>query len=112
MLVYDIQKDKICDVSKSGFDAIKMGLIKTHFDPDYIIKQNPLIILRALKFKIRYGFEIDIDLANAMEGNVDLLFEKFSDERLIMGRDSVMSEGVEKAITLFETFGLSKLEEL
>jgi len=112
MLVYDIFNKKIYDVSKEGFVDIKNGIIKTYFDPAYIIKQNPLIILRALKFKIRYGFEIDPDLVNAIRDNVDLLLGKYPDERLIVGRESVKQEGHEKALALFDMFGLSKLEEL
>jgi hypothetical protein len=113
MIVYDINKDKLYDVSGRAFKDINDGVIKTYFDADYIIKNNPLVIFRALKFKIRYGFEISPELSEAILRNASVLFDgQITDERLIIGRDSVLQEGYKQANILFDMYGLEKVKEL
>lgn len=113
MLIYDVMADKIYDISGEAKKDIERKTIRTYFDPNFICKENPLIILRALKFQIRYGFEIEHDLAVAMIKNAPLLFDgRYSEERLLLARESVKREGKKEASELFQEFGLQKIESL
>ena len=113
MLVYDITNNKIYDISGEAKKDIENKVIRTYFEPHYVCKGNPLIILRALKFQIRYGFEIDHDLMTAMIKYAPLLFDgRYSEGRLILARESVKKEGINEASQLFQEFGLLKLEDL
>ena len=113
MLLYNINKDTIHDISGYAQKDLDNGVIRTFFNSDYTCKQNPIIILRAIKFKIRYGFDIHPDLEKAMKDNVDLLFSgNLSNERLILARENVKKEGKKEAEKLFKQFGLEKLGEL
>jgi len=113
MMVYDILSNKIYDVSGVSKEDLDGEIIKTFFAPDYVCKQNPIIILRALKFKIRYGFEIDPLLEMAMKKNSDLLFSgRYTDDRLRIARDNVIKEGRKQANQLFKEFGLEKIKEI
>ena len=112
MLVYNIFEDKIHDICKESIDDLEKEVIRTFFDPDYICKLNPMIILRALKFKIRYGFEICPRLQEAMINNASLLLNSISRSRLISARENVLKEGKKEARELFKQFGLEKLEKI
>ena len=112
MLVYDIKNDKIFDICGCAADDLENGIIRTYFDPEFVCKENPLVILRAIKFKVRYGFEIDANLQKAMVENAPLLFKKYSEERLILERESIKKAGKKEAELMFDEFGLGKLESL
>jgi hypothetical protein len=113
MLLYDVLTGKIHDVTGLAKKDLEDKLIRPFFDPDYVCKQNPIIILRALKFKIRYGFEIDPVLEIAMKKNAPRLFSgKYTFQRLAIARDNVKKEGRAQAEKLFKEFGLEKLEEI
>ena len=110
-LVYDLQDEMIKDVTDKAIPDLKNKIIRTLLDADYVCKLNPMIILRALKFKIRYGFNIDKDLQNAMSKNKELLFDgRYNESELIMARENVKREGRKEAEYLFKVYGLSQLE--
>ena len=113
MMIYNVLTGKIHDVTGLAKKDIDRKDIKTFFDPDYVCKQNPIIILRALKFHIRYGFDIDPVLEIAMKKNANLLFSgRYTRGRLAIARDNVKKEGKKQAKELFKKFGLEKLEEM
>jgi hypothetical protein len=110
MLLYNIADGKIHDVCKSSMKDIKEKTIRTFLNPDFICKENPIVILRALKLKLRYGFNIDDALQVAMIENAHLLFDgRYSDDYLNVGKQEVISENKVEAEKLFNEFGLQKL---
>lgn len=113
MLIYDFVGDKVYDISGRGKDDIENKVIRTYFDADYVCKQNPIVILRALKYKLRYGIDIDEDLQRAMITNAPLLLGgRYSDRRLVIARENVEKEGRKEAQELFRGFGLDRLNDL
>jgi len=111
MLVYDINKDEVFDISGESIKNLNSKIIRTYFDPDYICRQNPLIIMRALKFKMR-GYKIDPDLERAMIMNSPLLFDgRYSDSRILMARGVIEEGGSDLADELFNEYGLDKIKE-
>ena len=50
-------------------------------DPDKRIKEDPLRIIRALRFSIEFGFSIDNDLQKSIENNKELL-KKLNPEKV------------------------------
>ncbi len=110
MLIYDIMGDKIIDISKLALEDLKRKTIKTFFDADYVCKLSPMVILRALKLKLKYGFEIDPSLQKAMIDNASLLLDgRYSEAKLFLASENVKREGCKLAEILFENFGLDKL---
>jgi len=112
MLAYNISEDKILDICKESINDLEKEVIRTFFDPDYICKLNPIIILRALTLKIKYGFEICSRLQEAMINNASLLLNSISKSQLISARENVLKEGKKEARELFKQFGLEKIEEI
>jgi len=113
MMIYDVSTGKVHDITGLSKKDLDKKVIRPFFDPDYVCKRNPIIILRAIKFKIRYGFEIDPILEIAMKKNAHLLFSgKYTDSRLKIARENVRKEGKKRAKELFKEFGLEKLERI
>jgi tRNA nucleotidyltransferase/poly(A) polymerase len=113
MLAYDINTDKIIDLSGLALEDIKNKRIRTLLDPNYVCQLNPIIILRALKLKIRYGYNIDGELQGAMMENADSLFDgRYLETDLIIARENVKREGKKEAEELFDTFRLDLLEKI
>ena len=56
-------------------------VIKMIGDPKKRIKEDPLRILRALRFSLEFDFSIDENLENAIKNNIDLL-KKLNQEKI------------------------------
>ncbi len=112
MLVYDVDKDEVYDVCGESVEDLHSKILRTYFDPEYICRQNPLIIIRALKFKMR-GYKIDPELEKAMICTAPLLFDgRYSKERLLLARESIEAGDKDLADELFKEYGLIKIKEI
>ena len=67
----------------NGQKDLKNRIIRTIGDPDKRIKEDPLRILRALRFKIEFDFEIDEKLMLAIKNNGDML-RNLNKDKVIM----------------------------
>jgi hypothetical protein len=113
MLSYNLMDSKITDPTSKASEDVKNKIIRTAFDPNYVCQQNPIVILRALKLKIRHNMEIDPLLQKAMLDNVSLIFDgRYSDVELIIARENVKKEGNKEASELFKTFRLENIEKV
>jgi hypothetical protein len=107
MMVYDFNTNQIKDISELAERDMERKIIRTFLNPEYVCQKNPLIIYNALKYKIRYQFEIDPELKKAMINNAHLLFDgRFSDAKLIIARKNVLKEGKSEAEALFREYGI------
>ena len=80
-LLYDISNQKVLDLTGKGISDIKNKLIRTPIDPDIIFKEDPLRMLRAIRFTVRYGWELPDEMVKAIEKNAKML-ETISEERI------------------------------
>ena len=58
-LYYNISTDKICDFTKHGMEDIENHLIRSTGDPNMIFDDDPLRILRVVRFANRLGWPIE-----------------------------------------------------
>ena len=58
-LYYNISTDEICDFTKMGLDDIKNNIIRTTGDANIIFDDDPLRILRVVRFSNRFGWPIE-----------------------------------------------------
>ncbi len=106
-LYYDIFNDKIVDPTEKGLNDIKNHIIRTsNEDPCIVFDDDPLRILRVVRFAAKYGWEIDKKTYGAMH--------KYFDRLKIISRERITTELVnmlstkhpDKAMHLLNDLGL------
>jgi hypothetical protein len=107
MMAYDVRNMKVIDPVGVKSD-VKNKIIKTLFDPSFIIDLNPIVIMRALVLKMD-GYQLDEDLERSMIENSMCLKERFSPERIQFTKGYVKSRGTD-ADKLFSEYGLNEEE--
>jgi tRNA nucleotidyltransferase/poly(A) polymerase len=64
-LFYNINTGQVEDLTGKGLDDLRSGTIRTPLDPLTTFKDDPLRVLRSVRFASRYGFKLDPALADA-----------------------------------------------
>jgi tRNA nucleotidyltransferase (CCA-adding enzyme) len=108
-LLYSIRTGEIKDFTGKGLEDLKNGIIRTPIDPEKTFMDDPLRILRAIRFSSKYGFQLDPELTDAVK-NPDIqkaLSEKVSRERIaIEVRKMLSGPNPVKAMELIKELGL------
>jgi tRNA nucleotidyltransferase (CCA-adding enzyme) len=65
-LFYNVRTRSLEDFTGKGFDDLRDKIIRTPLDPFTTFKDDPLRILRLIRFASRLGFTIDADVGAAM----------------------------------------------
>jgi poly(A) polymerase len=73
-LMYDYKRREIYDYV-GGFDDIQSGVLRTIGDPDRRLPEDPVRIIRAIKFSVRLGLAIEPQLAESMKRHATLINE-------------------------------------
>ncbi|XP_027149107.1 putative CCA tRNA nucleotidyltransferase 2 [Coffea eugenioides] len=64
-LFYNINKDSVEDLTERGISDLKSGKIVTPLPPKQTFLDDPLRVLRAIRFGARFGFALDEELRKA-----------------------------------------------
>ncbi|KAE8400914.1 hypothetical protein BDV37DRAFT_256361 [Aspergillus pseudonomiae] len=83
-LFYNLNESKVEDFTRRGFEDMRDQVIRTPMEPYQTFKDDPLRVLRLIRFASRLGYRIDEDTENAMK-NKDIseaLKLKISRERV------------------------------
>ena len=70
-LFYNINEKKVEDWTKKGINDLKNGIIETPIDAQITFKDDPLRILRMLRFALKYKFKISDNINNCIEKNIE-----------------------------------------
>jgi len=107
-LAKDIFTDKIIDVTGRGKNDIKNKIIDTPLDPKITFYEDPLRIMRAVRFAGRFDFKLAERVKISIKENVDRL-DIVSSERI---RDElvkiVLNENAVFSLRLMEEVGILK----
>ena len=71
-LYYDPASDEVLDYHE-GLNDIKQGLLRVIGDPAERYREDPVRMLRVVRFASKLGFEIDPAASSALDQHVDLL---------------------------------------
>ena len=80
-LFINISNNELVDYSKNGLNDIKNQVIRSTSNPDVIFTEDPLRILRAIRFAARFNSTIEEKTFEGMKRHVDRL-EIISKERI------------------------------
>lgn len=68
-LYYDISRDKLIDITGEGVNHIRQHILRTPSDPKITFDDDPVRILRVIRFAARYGWKLPADIMEAMIEN-------------------------------------------
>lgn len=83
-LYYDITRRRTVDITGLGIPDMQAGRLRTPLDPDETFNDDPVRILRGLRFANRFDWTIDPPVMDAMLRHIDRL--------VIVSRERVHSE--------------------
>lgn len=107
-LLQDLSTGEILDLTGMGRDDIKNGIIKTPLDPDIIFKEDPLRILRAIRFAVKYNWKLPRFMLLALKKNASQI-QYISEERIREELNKILiSPNPDKGIRLMQWTGLMK----
>lgn len=98
-LYRNIKTGEVLDMTGRGVHDIKEGIIRTPLDPYETFDDDPVRILRCLRFAARFGWKIDEATKEALESSVERLAivsrERWGAEfkKMLMGRNIRQSLG-------------------
>lgn len=109
-IAYCLNKGKKGIVDKfNGMADIDAGVIRTPLDPDITFSDDPLRMLRAIRFAVRFNFVIDQTTFDGIKRNAKRL-EIISAERITTELNKIlMSDDPTRGIVLLHESGLLKM---
>lgn len=101
-MYYNVTKGEICDFNGTGFNDLAHNIIRTPCDPDITFSDDPLRILRVIRFAARLGWGINKDTWFGMVKNahrIDIISqERITDEISKIICTDHPSEGVRRLL--------------
>jgi poly(A) polymerase len=105
-LLKDLSSGEILDLTGMGKDDIKAGIVRTPLNPDKIFTDDPLRMLRAVRFATKYNWKLPMFMLRGLKKNAGQL-NNISRERVRDELDKMlMTNSPAKAIKLLKTVGL------
>lgn len=92
----------------NGEEDLKNRILRMVGNPDLRIKEDPLRIIRALRFSIDYNLKIDEELDKAIRKNVSLL-EKLNIQKIKQDIKKIKSKNINLINKLFEEYNIKHL---
>jgi tRNA nucleotidyltransferase/poly(A) polymerase len=103
----DLKLYDFCD----GQNDLKNKKLRLIGDPDTRIKEDPLRILRAIRFALLLDFEIESNTKTAILNNIHLL-EKLNIEKIKQELRKIKDTSIDKKISLFNEFNILYLLDM
>lgn len=105
-LLKNISTGEVMDLSGKGMSDIKDGVIRTTSDPEIIFKDDPLRMLRAVRFAVKYNFKFAPEVLKSIKKNAEWI-NSISHERISEELNKILvSQDPSKGIRLLKITGL------
>ena len=105
-LLKNISTGEILDISGKGISDIKNGIIRTTSDPDITFKDDPLRMMRAIRFSAKYNFKMSSDVIKNITKHSNLI-NTISKERITDELNKILvSSNPSKGIRLLKITGI------
>ena len=107
-LLKNLTTGEILDLTGQGVNDIKKGIVQTPLDPDVIFSEDPLRMLRAVRFTMKYDWDLPLFMIRSMKSNASKL-KQISVERVQEELNKMlMTDSPDRAIKLLQVTGLSR----
>jgi putative nucleotidyltransferase with HDIG domain len=107
-MLKDLTTGEIVDLTGMGKRDLKAGVIQTPLDPDVIFSEDPLRMLRAIRFTVKYNWKLPMFMIRSMKKNSSKL-KNISAERIRSELDKILvTKHPDKGIRLLQITGLNK----
>lgn len=107
-LLKNLSTGEILDLTGQGKQDIKDGIVRTPLDPDVIFSEDPLRMLRAVRFTMKYDWKLPLFMIKSMKYNASKL-KQISVERVQEELNKMlMTDSPDRAIKLLQITGLSQ----
>jgi len=107
-LFQKLSNDEVYDLTGMGLNDIKNKIIRTPLDPNIIFKDDPLRMLRLIRFSVKYNFNIPLFMIKSLKKNASML-KTISSERIRDELDKMLVTSFpDKAVRLLQITNLSK----
>lgn len=110
-LFYNLNKGEIEDLTGKGLEDLQNGILRTPLQPLQTFLDDPLRVLRLVRFASRFNFLIDSDTLQAMKDERirSTLVHKISRERVGVEVDKILtSDNVQYGLRLINYVGLTE----
>lgn len=105
-LMKNVSTDEILDLTGYGINDIKNGIIRTTSDPGFIFGEDPLRMMRVVRFAVKYGFKITDDIVPALKKCAHLI-NNISSERINDELNKILlSPNPSKGIEMLKDVGI------
>lgn len=109
-LIYSLHNGSMYDPTGKAIRDFERKTISSLLPADLVIKYNPVVALRAIRFAVQYDFHIDADLRIAIkEAGVENLRNSLSDEKIIKEVVKVLKTDGEMGLKLLKKFELDRI---
>ncbi|HPF09151.1 MAG TPA: CCA tRNA nucleotidyltransferase [Candidatus Cloacimonadota bacterium] len=107
-LMMSLDNAELLDLCKMGLDDLKQGVIRTLREPQLVLKEDPLRIMRAVRFATRFDFSFSDDLTLALR-ECSALVKSISGKRQAQELKLLKADGnLAKALELYSTLGIQQ----
>ena len=105
-LLKNVSTGEVLDLTGKGVDDIKNGEIRTTSNPEIIFKDDPLRMLRAIRFAVKYDFKISTEVLKNIKRFAETI-NTISKERISDELNKILvSKNPDKGIRLLKITGL------
>lgn len=108
-LLKSLHTGKVLDITGKGVSDIKNKVVRTILPADYVCQKNPLVILRAIRFAVYLGFEIDPEFSQAMKKYSRSILDVVTNERAEKEVLKMLAKDTRRTLDLLEEYDLINL---
>lgn len=107
-LLKDLTTGEILDLTGMGKIDLEKGVVQTPLNPDIIFAEDPLRMLRAIRFTVKYGWKLPLFMIRAIKNNAHML-GSISSERIQEELNKMLvTKSPDTAVRLIQITGLNK----
>lgn len=107
-LFKNISTGEIIDLTGKGREDLEKGIARTPLDPDQTFSDDPLRMMRLVRFYVKYNWKIPLNIVKSLKRNADQIVN-ISGERVQDELNKILkTDNAGKAFKLLRQSGLAK----